>query len=396
MAVMGDKQLPTPVATPRIAAPVIWISGYSASGKTTVGRKVEAMLKARDMTAVLLDGDDLRSIFAGKWGFSREERVELAGIYFRLCSHLASQGITVVISAVAMYDDIRSWLKEHVSEAVEVFLDVPEDERRARDLVTKGIYQRIGEQATLYDEPLHPDLVVHNHGDTTPEAAAREIVDHVMRGSSRAADHGRADHWRDFYAHAKPPDEPSSFAKAIAGALEPTARVLDVGCGNGRDASFFASRGLRVVGLDTSAAAIEAARQRHAVDGLTFFAGRIAELPADGGPLDAIYSRFSLHAMTPAEEDEFLAHSSARLRPGGSLFIECRSISDPLARRGEIVSKTERIFGHYRRFVVPDELRAKLDGLGFRIDSFVESSGLAKLGDDDPVVIRAHGRSPND
>ena len=45
---------------------VVWITGYSGSGKTTVARKVEAALRAAGVSTVHLDGDDLRSILAGK------------------------------------------------------------------------------------------------------------------------------------------------------------------------------------------------------------------------------------------------------------------------------------------------------------------------------------------
>jgi adenylylsulfate kinase-like enzyme/SAM-dependent methyltransferase len=390
-----DRQLPSVAPNAQQTSAVIWISGYSASGKTTVGRRVEAMLRDDGVAAVLLDGDDLRSIFAGRWGYSREERIELARVYFRLCSNLAAQGLTVVISAVAMYDDVRAWLKENVSGAVEVFLDVPEAERRERDRTTKGLYDQIGPQNAMYDEPRAPDLVVANYDDVTAEAAAREIVDHVQgAGFARTADHGRRDHWQSFYARANAPQEPSSFAMSVAATLKSTDDLLEVGCGNGRDASYFASLGLRVLALDPSQNAIEAAGRSHAVDGLSFFTGRISDLPVDSGSFDAVYSRFSLHAMTPDEEDKFLVHALARLRPGGNLFVECRSINDPLARKGEIISKTERILGHYRRFIVPEELRAKLDALGFRIDKFEESAGLAKFGDDDPVVIRLRASVP--
>lgn len=375
--------------------PVIWITGFSASGKTTVGRKVESRLKARGITTVMLDGDDLRSIFAQKWGYSRAERIDLARVYFRLCSHLASQGITVVICAVAMYDEVRDWLREHVSTANEVFLDVPETERRERDRRSKEIYDELGSQESLYDEPRDPDLIVSNYGETTADDAAREIVEYVVdAGSGQSADHGRTGHWRQFYTAATAPSRPSSFAAEVAIALGQQAMdVLEVGCGNGRDASFFIAQGMRVTAIDSSAAAIEAARSLHAGDQLSLFEGRISDLPAERGPFDAVYSRFCLHAMTPVEEDEFLALSHAHLKPGGRLFVECRSINDPLARQGEVISKTERIHGHYRRFVVADELVSKLLRAGFEVDSLRESDGLSPLGDDDPVVIRVHASS---
>ncbi|MEA3642831.1 MAG: adenylyl-sulfate kinase [Lamprobacter sp.] len=80
---------------------VIWVTGYSASGKTTVARKLEFKLRQAGLRSVYLDGDDLRAIFGNHWGYAREERIELTRIYFRLCNHLAAQGLTVIIAAVA-------------------------------------------------------------------------------------------------------------------------------------------------------------------------------------------------------------------------------------------------------------------------------------------------------
>ena len=141
---------------------VIWISGYSSSGKTTVGRKVEYKLRNSGLRTVFLDGDDLRSIFANRWGFGRDDRIELAKIYFRFCSHLAAQGFTIVISAVAMYDEVRQWLHDNVPASVEVYLDVPESVRRRRDALTKGVYAKNPFGKDLYDEARSPDLVVRN------------------------------------------------------------------------------------------------------------------------------------------------------------------------------------------------------------------------------------------
>lgn len=373
------------------APSIIWISGYSASGKTTVARRVEALLRERGVPAVLLDGDDLRSILAGRWGYSRDERIELARVYFRLCSHLAAQGLTVIISAVAMYDDVREWLRENVSGAIEIFLDVPEEERRARDSATKKLYDKLGSQMDMYDEPAEPHLVVANHGEVTSEAAAMQIADYALSESIRqVADHGRTEHWRSFYTNADAPVEPSGFARLVAEELSPGVRLLEVGCGNGRDASYFASEGMRVLALDPQAEAIEAARRRYSSHQLTFLTGTVSEIPDSSNSFDAVYSRFCLHAMVPEEEDEFLARSVDLLKPNGSLFIECRSVNDPLARKGEVISKTERICGHYRRFIVREELSDKVTSLGYHIVSVQESSGLAKLGDDDPVVIRLH------
>ena len=62
---------------------------------------------------------------------------------------------------------------------------------------------------------------------------------------------------------------------------------------------------------------------------------------------------------------------------------------------GEVISPTERIFGHYRRFIIPEEIVLKLEVSGFIIEEFIESSGLAALGSEDPVVIRIVAKKQN-
>ena len=80
---------------------LIWVTGFSASGKTTISRKVEFLLKKNNYKTIYLDGDDLRAIFGYSWGYDRAKRIELAHIYFRMCNHLSTQGYVVIISAVA-------------------------------------------------------------------------------------------------------------------------------------------------------------------------------------------------------------------------------------------------------------------------------------------------------
>jgi adenylylsulfate kinase-like enzyme/SAM-dependent methyltransferase len=375
-------------AVPRVSSlsGVIWISGYSASGKTTVGRKVELLLGGLGFRPLFLDGDDLRSIFAGRWGYTREERVELARVYFRLASHLASQGHTVIISAVAMYDEVRSWLRDNVPNALEIYLDVPEEERVRRDRETKDLYRNIAHSAPSYDPPDEGTLRIDNFS-VDAERAARQVVDAYFSRRGSEADYGRERHWGAFYNERSAPQKPSPYAQQVASILAGRTKLIEIGCGNGRDACFFASEGHDVTAIDRSAEAVEAARS--ARSSAQFLAGTLPELSQDlAAPFDVAYSRFVIHAMPLPEEEKLLDSVRGLLRPGGQFFIECRSIKDPMSRLGEVLSPTERIHGHYRRFIVLDELRERLQARGFVIDDEVESAGLAVYGDEDPVVIR--------
>ena len=375
---------------------VIWITGYSAAGKTTVARKVQYRLREQGVQAVLLDGDDLRAIFGGRWSYDRDQRTDLARVYFRLCSHLSSQGLTVIISAVAMFAEVRTWVRRNIPGAMQVYLRVPEDERRRRDRATKRLYDKVGPAMTLYEEPTNADLTLDNFGAAGPDDVAAIIVDRFLKAAAPPrADLGRAAHWEAFYSSVKGTFDPSPFAQTVGDQIPSRARLLEVGCGNGRDSVFFALRGHTVMAIDASASAIALCRTAHNGVLLEFVHGTLADLVDRIEPgFDAVYSRFCLHAMTRAEECAMVEGAARLLKPGGALFVECRSINDPLARQGEVISPTERIHGHYRRFIVMDELVGGVEAAGLKVRERIESQGLARFGDEDPVVIRLTAQKP--
>ncbi len=370
---------------------VIWITGYSGAGKTTVGRKVKSALLDMGIHVVFLDGDDLRGIFGGKWGYSREERIELAHTYFRLCNTLTSQGMVVVISAVAMYSEVYSWVETNIDRSMQIYLKVPSQERVARDKATKNIYGKFDDLSLLYDDPVSPDLVIENYGSMAPGDAANKIIELYKVISTRSgSDKGRTKHWNEYYANAQLVFDPSSFALQISAELGNKCGLLEIGCGNGRDAAYFSGLGHSVTALDPSDSAIELCKQRHGIQPIQFHSTTLPGWASAEESFDVVYSRFCLHAMTEEEEIRNLNAAFRILRVGGSLFIECRSINDPLARKGEVISPTERIYGHYRRFIVLDDLKKRLSNAGFTVGNAMEADDLAVLGEDNPVVLRIH------
>ena len=195
--------------------------------------------------------------------------------------------------------------------------------------------------------------------------------------------------WNQFYKEGKVPSFPSPFAKYVAKKLPTNQNILEIGCGNGRDSKFFSSKGHQVTGLDRSIEAIELCKDLYSEELIEFFFGTISDIATKNKKkYDLIYSRFVIHAMSLKEEIETLKTSYKLLNQHGQLFIECRSINDPLSDKGEILSHTERVAGHYRRFIILEEFTQRLVEVGFDILETIESSGLAKFEKEDPVVIR--------
>ena len=142
---------------------VIWITGLSAAGKTTLGEELTSEIRKLNLPVIFLDGDVLRSILGEITTHTREDRLRLAFIYSRLCKQLSSQKILVVIATVALFAEIHMWNRINLENYLEVYLDVPLDELRRRD--PKGIYQRFdkGEATNVAGLDLEVDFPDSSH-----------------------------------------------------------------------------------------------------------------------------------------------------------------------------------------------------------------------------------------
>lgn len=147
---------------------VIWITGLSGAGKTTLAKQLNLCLKKIEMRPILLDGDELRNIFTRDLitqSFNRSSRINLALKYGLLCKTLSSQGFIVIIATISMFDEIYAWNRANIKNYFQVYLKVPLEELYLRD--EKKIYQRyqngiLKNVAGLdlpVDEPLLSDII---------------------------------------------------------------------------------------------------------------------------------------------------------------------------------------------------------------------------------------------
>lgn len=199
----------------------------------------------------------------------------------------------------------------------------------------------------------------------------------------------KRDYWEQFYAKSGGTSRPlpSQFAAFVAGELRGQHRVVEFGCGNGRDALFFASYGHQVCAFDGSTAAVE--RATALAEGLgekvEFVAASIddpnlSSLVPEVGDRTLVYARFFLHAITDEEEQAFLARAAELTKPGDVMAVEYRTIRDS--------SGTKETEAHYRRFMSPAEFQYSAIQHGFRVTYAVEGYGFAKYKHDDAYVAR--------
>ena len=148
---------------------VIWITGLSGAGKTTLAEELNLRLQKNHLRPIVLDGDVLRSIFKvgtlEEQSYSRNSRINLGLKYGLLCKTLSTQGFIVIIATIAMFDKIYVWNRENLENYLEIYLKVPLDELYLRD--HKKIYKRyedgmLNNVAGLdldVDEPLSSDFI---------------------------------------------------------------------------------------------------------------------------------------------------------------------------------------------------------------------------------------------
>lgn len=162
---------------------VIWITGLSGAGKTTVANTLKARFENQQKKTILLDGDDLREVFENSDSFDAEARIGLARSYGRLCQLLASQGHQVICATISMRNVVYDWNRRNLPNYLEVFLDIPLEIRQARD--PKGYYAAVHNGALnnfagndqVVDLPPAPDIHIRNEQQMSAVAICDVIED---------------------------------------------------------------------------------------------------------------------------------------------------------------------------------------------------------------------------
>ena len=169
--------------TPR----VLWFTGLSGSGKSTIANEVEKQLFVINRHTFLLDGDNVRHGLNRDLGFTETDRIENIRRVGEVAKLMADAGLIVLTAFISPFRAERRMVREMLEpgEFIEIFVDTPLAVAESRDV--KGLYKkaRAGQLKNFtgidspYEAPENPEIRV-NTVDMTPEDAARFIIQQIL------------------------------------------------------------------------------------------------------------------------------------------------------------------------------------------------------------------------
>ncbi len=171
---------------------VLWFTGLSGSGKSTIANMLEKLLHAQGRHTYILDGDNIRHGLNRDLGFTQEARVENIRRAAEVAKLMADAGLIVLVSFISPFRSERSMARDlfNPGEFIEIFVDTPIEECARRD--PKGLYRKAlaGEiknftgVSSPYETPTSPDIHLRTVG-RQPEDLALEIENYLEQLAAR-------------------------------------------------------------------------------------------------------------------------------------------------------------------------------------------------------------------
>lgn len=164
---------------------VLWMTGLSGAGKTTIALILVEELKKRGLRVERLDGDVVRQSLTRDLGFTKEDRDKNIERVTFVAKLLSRNGVACVCSFISPYQAVRDQVREETTNFIEVFVDAPLEVVMERDV--KGLYAKAvaGEIPNFtgisdpFEAPTAPEIHVRTD-QQTPQESAQVIVDFLQ------------------------------------------------------------------------------------------------------------------------------------------------------------------------------------------------------------------------
>jgi adenylylsulfate kinase len=166
---------------------VVFFTGLSGSGKTTIGKALRENLIKSGQKVIMLDGDEIRQFFPNT-GFDEESRKRHNRNVGFMASFFEKQGMVCIVTLIAPYRDVRDEIRKVCNNFCEIHISTSLEDCESRD--PKGLYKKVraGEikdftgihDSAPYEKPLNPELTI-NTADVDLNSSVKQITNFLWR-----------------------------------------------------------------------------------------------------------------------------------------------------------------------------------------------------------------------
>ena len=164
---------------------VIWITGISGVGKTTLSDAIARKFKPLIPELVQIDGDEIRGLFGASLSYQEHDRYEQIQRIQRLAQMLDRQGMIVLVAALYGHSELFAWNREIFSQYFEIYIEAPLELVQRRD--PKSLYHKasVGEMPNVvgldipWHAPEHPHMRINAGLEEDPDSLALDIAQRI-------------------------------------------------------------------------------------------------------------------------------------------------------------------------------------------------------------------------
>ena len=164
---------------------VIWLTGISGSGKTTIARELMKRFKGSLPHLINVDGDEVRMLFNNDLGYHLRDRKKQIQRIQKICKFLEMQKMIVIASALYSDANILKWNRENFRNYKEIYIKASLDLVKKADV--KGVYSKYEKEKVKnivgidikWIEPVSPDLIINRDAGIEINSSIKQIVNNI-------------------------------------------------------------------------------------------------------------------------------------------------------------------------------------------------------------------------
>jgi adenylylsulfate kinase-like enzyme len=170
------------MTSPNVSPMVLWSTGLSGAGKTTLAIALRDILKPRFPQTILIDGDTIRDAFGKSLGYAESDRVTQITRVQRLAKILADQGLIVIVAALYCHPDLLQWNRQNLAGYFEIYLEASQELLHRRDqnnlysMAKKGETKNVVGIDIPWHAPQAPDLLLSADEEEPPQQMAHRVL----------------------------------------------------------------------------------------------------------------------------------------------------------------------------------------------------------------------------